>query len=140
MTLVNTVMTAVVAALAGVAPQVGRVRLRPLSANTATAVVVRPMQAEVMDAELPTGYPIAWSLAFAVECYARATAQNAPDVAVDALVADAYNRLMADPTLGGAAVVLQPQAVAYDFDVDGEQTVCATLQFNARQRAVGAVF
>jgi hypothetical protein len=140
MSIVNTAMTAVLAALAGVAPQVGRVRLRPLSATATTAVVVRPLHSEVLESQMTAGYPVSWNTAFAVECYARTTAQAAPDAAVDALVADVFSRLMADTSLGGAVVVLQPQGVAYDFDVDGEQTVCATFQFIARQRTVGPIF
>jgi hypothetical protein len=141
MSMVNTLVTAVVAALQAnpaVAPRVDRVRLRALPASATTAVVVRPMAADVLDAEMPTGYPYAWTTQLAVECYARAAQGTAPDVAVDALLSAVYARLMADATLGGAATVLQPQAITYDFDVDGENVVCATLQINARQMTVGA--
>lgn len=142
MSMVNTLVTAVVAALQAapaVAPRVERVRLRALPANAATAVVVRPLASEVLDAELPTGYPYAWTTQVAVECYARAPQGTPPDVAVDALLSAVYARLMADATLGGAATVLQPQAITFDFDVDGENVVCATLQINARQRTAGAL-
>jgi hypothetical protein len=42
---------------------------------------------------------------------------------------------MADTTLGGAVISLQPQDVSYDFDADGEQTTCVTLVFQILQRA-----
>ena len=45
---------------------------------------------------------------------------------------------MANATLGGAATVLQPQGISYDYDVDGENVVCATLQINARQMTAGS--
>lgn len=141
MSMVNTLVTAVVAALQAapaVAPRVERVRLRALPTSATTAVVVRPLAADVLDAELPTGYPYAWTTQLAVECYARAPQGTAPDVAVDALLSAVYARLMADATLGGAATVLQPQAISYDFDVDGESVVCATLQINALQKTAGA--
>ena len=137
MTIVNTVVTAAMAALQGAAPVVGRVRLRPLSSTTLTAVVVRPVSSEVFDAPELTGYPYAWNTLIAVECYARSTSIQAPDASVDALLADVYSRLMTDLTLGGSVITLVPQGLTYDFDVDGEQTVCVTFTFIARQREVG---
>lgn len=137
MTIVNTVVTAAMAALQGAAPVVGRVRLRPLSSTTLTAVVVRPVSSEVFDAPELTGYPYAWNTLIAVECYARSTSIQAPDASVDALLADVYSRLMTDLTLGGSVITLVPQGLTYDFDVDGEQTVCVTFTFIARQRQVG---
>lgn len=137
MTIVNTVVTAAMAALQGAAPVVGRVRLRPLSSTTLTAVVVRPVSSEVFGAPDLTGYPYAWNTLIAVECYARSTSIQAPDASVDALLADVYSRLMTDLTLGGSVITLVPQGLTYDFDVDGEQTVCVTFTFIARQRQVG---
>lgn len=139
MSLVKTAVDAVVAALSGVAPQVSRVRLRPLPAGSAKAVLVRPVQAEVLDAELTTGRPYSWNVLVAVECYARAAAGSPLDVEVDGLVSDVYSRLMTDASLGGAVVQVQPQGITYDFDVDGEQTVCASISFLIRQRSVGSI-
>lgn len=136
---VSAVMDALQSAPA-VTAQVDRVRLRPLSARTTSAVVVRPIQAQVMGAEMPSGHPYIWIASIAVECYARSGPSASPDVAIDDLLSSVYGRLMADPTLGGAVLALQPQAVHYEFDGDGESTVCATLQLNARLRSVGANF
>ena len=141
MSMVNDMVTAVVDALKAapaVSTRVERVRLRALPASAGTAVVVRPLGSDVQDAELLTGHPYVWTTSLAVECYARASQGTAPDVAVDALLDAVYARLLQDPTLGGAVAVLQPQAIAYDYDVDGENVVCATLQINARQMTVGA--
>jgi hypothetical protein len=55
-------------------------------------------------------------------------------------VSTVYAKLMADPTLAGAVIALQPQSVSYDFDADGENTVCATFVFTARQRVAAATF
>ena len=52
-TIVSAATAAIVAALQAspaVAPQVARVRLRPLAANTTTAVVVRPEHADLVKA------------------------------------------------------------------------------------------
>ena len=141
MSMVNVLVTAVVDALKAtpaVSPRVERVRLRALPASAGTAVVVRPIASDVLDAELPTGHPYAWTTQLAVECYARAPQGTAPDAAVDALLESVYARLMANATLGGAATVLQPQGISYDYDVDGENVVCATLQINARQMTAGS--
>ena len=138
-TLLAAATGAIVAALAqapAVAPQVARVRLRPLAANTTTAVVVRPQSAEV--ATRTMGGPLQWVCRIAVECYAKTTTQTAPDVAVDALIQAAYARLMADTTLGSAVIALQPGSIGYDFDADGEQTTCATLVFSALHRSAGS--
>ncbi len=141
MSMINAAVTAVMNALKAppaVSPRVERARLRALPASAGTAVVVRPLGSDVQDAELLTGHPYVWTTSLAVECYARAPQGTAPDVAVDALLDAVYARLLQAPTLGGAVTALQPQAITYDFDVDGESVVCATLQINARQMTVGA--
>lgn len=142
-TLVNTVVTAVVAALKAapaVCTQVDRVRLRALPQGTGLAVAVRPLVAQVAQADFVPGVPILWHTDIAIECYARSTATTAPDVAVDALVQAVYERLMADPTLAGVVLNLQPTSVAYEFDADAEQTTCAILSLTARQRCGAATF
>ena len=65
-------------------------------------MVVRPLSSQVAEASLAPGYPVSWTSAIAVECYARSGTATAPDVAVDALLEAVYARLMADPTLGGS--------------------------------------
>lgn len=142
-TLIATVTTAVVASLTSGTPvcaQIARVRLRPVAQASAQAIVVRPAGADVLEQALSPGYPVSWVVTLAVECYQRAAPGVAPDVAVDALLEAAYARLMADPTLGGVLLALQPQSVALDFDVDAEQTACATLVFNARLRGGQSTF
>lgn len=140
MSAITEAVQAVVDALAGVAPRVDRVRLRPLPANTTTAVVVRPEGADVLQASDVSGLPISWDARLVVECYAKTNSATAPDLAVDDLTEQVYSRLMADPTLGGAVVILQPLSVAYDFDAEGDLNACALFTFNARLRTAGAVF
>lgn len=142
MSLVNTAITAVVAALTGAAgmPAVARVRLRPLAAGTSALVVVRPHGSEVTEIAMAAGYPVQWSTTVVIECYARAPAGTAPDVAVDATVSAVYAALMSDTTLGGQVRHIAPQAISYDFDADAEQTVCATFTFSVRQTSAAGVF
>lgn len=139
--LANTAVTAVMQALQAapaVAGSVGRVQLRPVAKSVASAVVVRPVASSVLESSLP-GAPIAWATTVAVECYARAAGVS-PDVAVDPVVQSVYARLMADTSLGGAVNLIEPQDIAFDFDVDGEQTACATLVFIIRQIAAPGIF
>lgn len=136
-TIVASATAAIVAALQAspaVAPQVARVRMRPLGAATTTAVVVRPRMAEAAE-QLLSGMPITWACSIDVECYAKTTTATAPDAAVDALLASAYARLMADATLAGAVGLINPVGITYDFDVDGDYTACATLTLQVRQTA-----
>jgi hypothetical protein len=140
MSLVNTAVTAVVAKLSeapALAP-VGRVRLRPVAASAPNQVVVRPADAQVAEFD-HFGRPVSWSVRLGVECYSRALAGQAPDQAVDALLSSVHDRLMADPTLGGQVVLLQPQSLTYDFDAEDQALVAATFVFTCLQRA-GATF
>lgn len=142
-TIVSAAVAAIVAALSAgtpVASQIARVRLRPLAAGQAQAVVVRPLQSEAAVSSLSPDLPVSWTSAISVECYARTSAATTPDVAVDSLVEAVYARLLADPTLGGVVISLQPHSMSWDFDADGEQTACATLVFQALQRTAGATF
>lgn len=139
-TLINTAVTAIVSALTSGTPvcsQIDRVRLRPVAQGVPLAVAVRPVQSEVLQFQL-SSLPVSWSSTISVECYAKSGAATAPDVAVDALVESVYSRLMADPTLGGAVVSLQPKGVSFDFDADGEHTTCASLVFQVLHRSAGA--
>lgn len=134
-TVISTAIAAVVATLQAspaVSATVERVRLRPLKSSVSSAIAVRPVRADVLDPRLLGGGAYAWETQIAVECYARAAAGTSPDAAVDALLAAAYARLMADQTLGGAVRSLIPIGVAYDFDVDDQASACAVIQFVAR--------
>lgn len=138
MTIINTALTAMLAVLQAapaVSASIGRVRLRPVAAATNGAVVLRPLDSEVTQAAIQSGHPVTWKTRVGIECYARAVANQAPDVAVDALLASVYARLMQDPTLGGAVIQLQPQGVSFDFDAEDQAMVCATLIFLVYHRA-----
>lgn len=141
--IVSAAVGAIVAVLSSgtpVAPQVARVRLRPLSATQSLAVVVRPLQSEAAVYSQSPDLPVSWTSAISVECYARTSAATTPDVAVDSLVEAVYARLMADTTLGGAVISLAPQSITWDFDADGEQTACVALVFQTLQCTQGPAF
>lgn len=122
-----------------VSPNVFRARARVVPQQMVTAIVVRPGQAE-RDASVGQGAMAVWTTAVAVDCYARGTAATPVDDAVDALMGAAVERLMQDPSLGGLVGSIDPQAVTWDFDVDGEQTACATVTFYLRHATAAASF
>ena len=129
--LLNAAATAIVASLSSATPvcaSITRVKLSPVSQATPLALVVRPLRADPLERNL-SGVPISWAVHVECEAYARASGATSPDQAVDPLVLAVYQRLTLDPTLGGACVGLKPEAVTYDFDADGDKTVCATLNF-----------
>ena len=130
-------MVAALSAAPAVSPQIHRARVRPVAADWSTLVAVRPLGAELQRFAVQ-GAPMNVDTRIAVECYARASAGQSPDLAVDALLAGVYARLSADNTLGGLVSDLVPQSLDYDFDADGEATACATLTFTAVHRVQNA--
>lgn len=139
-TLVNTAVTAMVAALSSapaVCAHIERGRRRAVAQDVDLCVVVRPVQSEVTQQALAFGTPVSWLTSVAVECYARSGASVAADLAVDPLIDAVYARLLLDPTLGATVVAIKPQGIGYDFDADGQQTTCATLVFNIMHRTPG---
>jgi len=123
-----------------VAQRTLRIAANPIPTGVNFAVDIRPLHAEVKQTQFNPGMPISWEVPFTVACYARVDSTQAADQAVDALVLDVYARLLADTTLGGVCINLAPRHVAYDFDTDAQQTVCATLTFTALQRAGASTF
>lgn len=96
-------------AAAPVSPNVFRARARVVPQQMATAIVVRPAQAE-RDASVGQGAMALWLTAVAVDCYARGTTASPVDVAVDELMGAAVQRLMQDPSLGGLVGSIDPRA------------------------------
>lgn len=112
------VLVAIRTALTGTA-QVGsriyRSRVEPLSRNEAPAIVIEPLQDQAQqNTALPT---LDWSLTVRVSVIVRSVI---PDQAADAIVEDMHSKLMADLTLGGYAMDIQPQAVSFDL-VEADQ-------------------
>jgi len=112
------ILAAIRTALTGTA-QVGtriyRSRVEPLSRGEAPALVVEPLQDQAaQNTALPT---LDWSMTVRVSVIVRSIV---PDQAADPIVEDMHTKLMADLTLGGYAMDIQPQAVSFDF-VEADQ-------------------
>lgn len=127
-------MVATLQAAPAVSPQVHRARLRPMSADWASAVVVRPLSVAFEPFAIQHA-PFTLDTQIAVECYARASAGTSGDAAVDALMQAVYARLMSDTTLGGLVGDLRPDRLDFDLDADGDNTSCATFTFTVLHSA-----
>lgn len=127
-------MVATLQAAPAVSPQVHRARLRPMAADWATAVVVRPLSVAFEPFAIQHA-PFNLDTQIAVECYARASAGTSGDAAVDALMQAVYARLMSDTTLGGLVGALRPDRLDFDLDADGDNTACATFTFTVLHSA-----
>lgn len=127
-------MVSTLQAAPAVSPQVHRARLRPMAADWASAVVVRPLSVAFEPFAIQHA-PFNLDTQIAVECYARASAGTTGDAAVDALMQAVYARLMSDTTLGGLVGYLRPDRLDFDLDADGDNTACATFTFTVLHSA-----
>lgn len=112
------VLTAIRTALTGttgVGTRIYRSRVEPLARQESPAIVIEPVSDTAeQNTSLPT---LDWSLTVRVAVIVRG---NVPDQLADPIVADAHSKIMADLTLGGYAIDVQPQAVSFDL-VEADQ-------------------
>jgi hypothetical protein len=114
----ETILAAMRTALTGTA-QVGtriyRSRVEPLARNESPAIVIEPISDT---AEQTTSLPkLDWSLTVRVAVIVRGTV---PDQLADPIVKDLHSKLMADLTLGGVAIDVQPVSVNFEM-VEADQ-------------------
>lgn len=99
----------------GVSTRIYRSRVEPMARAESPAIVVEPINdTAAQNTALPT---LDWSLAVRVAVIVRG---NIPDQMADPIVVDLHSRLMADLTLGGYAIDIQPQSVGFEM-VDADQ-------------------
>lgn len=99
----------------GVGTRIYRSRVEPLSRGESPAIVIEPINDTAQqNTSLPT---LDWSLTVRVAVIVRA---NVPDQAADPIVDDLHSKLMADLTLGGNAIDVQPLSVAFEL-VEADQ-------------------
>jgi hypothetical protein len=107
------VLTAIRTALTGttgVGTRIYRSRVEPLARQESPAIVVEPVSDSAeQNTALPT---LDWSLTVRVAVIVRG---DIPDQLADPIIEDAHSKIMADLTLGGYAIDVQPQSVNFDF-------------------------
>jgi hypothetical protein len=109
----ETILAAIRTALigtTGVSTRIYRSRVEPLARQESPAIVVEPVSDTAeQNTALPT---LDWSLTVRVAVIVRG---DIPDQLADPIVEDAHAKIMADLTLGGYAIDVQPQSVSFDL-------------------------
>lgn len=116
------VIAAVVAALATTSWAAFRTRMAPFGKNQLPAFNVIPDDAA---ADYMTAYSgtVDWKFRFKVRCMAEAV--DEVDVAVDPLFVAGTQAILADPTLGGLALITRLVDVKWEREGQGEYDQCA---------------
>ena len=114
----ETILAAIRTALTGttgVASRIYRSRVEPLTRGESPALVIEPISDS---AEQLTSLPrLDWSLTVRIAVIVRG---NIPDQVADATIESLHSKLMADLTLGGYAIDIQPQGVNFEM-VEADQ-------------------
>ena len=126
------VLTAIRTALTGttgVSTRIYRSRVEPLARGESPAIVVEPVSDSAQqNTSLPT---LDWSLTVRVAVIVRG---DIPDQLADPIVESAHAKIMADLTLGGYAIDVQPQSVSFDL-IEADQTAgVIALEYLVRYR------
>jgi len=107
------ILVAIRAALTGttgVSDRIYRSRVEPISRGESPAIVVEPISDTAeQNTSLPT---LDWSLTVRISVIVRG---NVPDQVADPIVQDLHSKLVADLTLGGYSIDIQPQGVNFDL-------------------------
>ncbi len=126
------VLTAIRIALTGttgVGTRIYRSRVEPLARQESPAIVVEPVSDTAeQNTSLPT---LDWSLTVRVAVIVRGMV---PDQLADPIVADAHSKIMADLTLGGYAIDVQPLSVSFDFVEADQPSGVIALDYLVRYR------
>lgn len=126
------VLTAIRTALTGttgVGTRIYRSRVEPLSRQESPAIVIEPITDQAQqNTSLPT---LDWSLTVRVAIIVRG---NVPDQLADPIVESAHAKLMADLTLGGYAIDVQPQNVAFELMEADQPAGVISLDYLVRYR------
>ena len=114
----ETILAAVRTALTGttgVSTRIYRTRVEPIAREESPAIVVEPLNDTAsQNTSLPT---LDWAMTVRVTVIVRGAV---PDQQADPIVESLHSRLMADLTLGGYAIDIQPIGVTFVFtEADG---------------------
>lgn len=99
----------------GVGTRIYRSRVEPMARQESPAIVIEPINDTAQqNTSLPT---LDWSLTVRVAVIVRG---DIPDQIADPIVENLHSKLMADLTLGGYAIDIQPQSVNFEM-VEADQ-------------------
>ena len=114
----ESILADIASSLAGtvqVGTRIYRSRVVPLSRGESPAIVVEPVSDTAeQNTSLPT---LDWSLTVRVSVICRGAV---PDQQADSIVEDMHSKIVADLTLGGYAIDVQPESVSFEM-LDADQ-------------------
>jgi hypothetical protein len=128
----ETILAAVRTALTGttgVSTRIYRSRVEPISRGESPAIVVEPVSDSAdQNTSLPT---LDWSLTVRVAIIVRGAI---PDQVADPIIESAHAKIMADLTLGGYAIDVQPINVSFDLQEADQPAGVITMDYLVRYR------
>ena len=128
----ETILAAIRTALTnttGVSTRIYRSRVEPIARGESPAIVVEPVSDTAeQNTSLPT---LDWSLTVRVAVIVRG---DVPDQLADPIVESAHAKIMADLTLGGYAIDVQPQSVSFDLMEADQPAGVIALEYLVRYR------
>lgn len=94
----------------GVGTRIYRSRVEPMARAEAPALIIEPVtDTPVQNTSLPT---LDWTLRVRINVIVRA---DVPDIAADQIIESLHSKLMADLTLGGEAIDIEPAQTTFNF-------------------------
>jgi hypothetical protein len=128
----ETILAAIRTALTnttGVGTRIYRSRVEPIARGESPAIVVEPVSDT---AEQNTSLPkLDWSLTVRVAVIVRGAI---PDQLADPIVEDAHSKIMADLTLGGYAIDVQPVSVTFELQEADQPAGVILMDYLVRYR------
>lgn len=113
----------------GVSTRIYRNRVEPLSRAESPAIVVEPVTDQAQqNTSLPT---LDWTLRVRVVVISRSTVA---DQAADPTIESLHSKLMADLSLGGLAIDVQPVSVSFEFVEADTPAAVIACEYDIRYR------
>lgn len=112
------------ASVSGVNGRVYRSRVEPLARGESPALVVEPRGDQAQQTTIPR---LDWTLTVAVMVIVRGAV---PDQLADPIVASLHSKIMADQSLGGLAMAIQPQGVTFEMIEADQPAGVITCEYN----------
>jgi hypothetical protein len=113
----------------GVSTRIYRSRVEPFTCSESPAIVVEPVNdVAVQNTALPT---LDWSMTVRVAIIVRG---NVPDQLADPIVESAHGKIMADLSLGGYAIDVQPQGASFEMIEADQPAGVVSLDYLVRYR------
>jgi len=112
-----------------VGTRIYRSRVEPLSRGESPALVIEPLtDTPVQNTSLPT---LDWTLRVRISVIVRS---STPDQTADPIIESLHSKLMADLTLGGEAIDIQPAQTTFNFFEADQSAGVVFCEYEVRYR------